>query len=147
MSETVCEQWFRRVWNELDTDAIDDLFAADGLAYGIYGQEIRGPGEFREFHAVFAGLFSDIHIDVVEEVASGDHVAIRCNGEMTHRASGKRCALNGTGFLVIRDGQIVTAWNHWDFLDLLEDMGLLPHRSFELAITGQLDPHPQASSS
>ena len=35
MNESVLKTWFRRVWDEGDADAIDELFAADGasLAY------------------------------------------------------------------------------------------------------------------
>jgi hypothetical protein len=31
-NESIVREWFRRVWNQLDTDAIDELFAPDGVA-------------------------------------------------------------------------------------------------------------------
>lgn len=57
-----------------------------------------------------------------------------------------RLTLLGTGFMEIRGGQVVKARNHWDFLSLLEAMDLLPERSFELAISGALSPHPQVTT-
>lgn len=146
MAETLSEEWFRRVWNEGDVDAIDELMAPRGVVYGIYGQRIRGRAKFRDFHAAFYAVFSRIRIEVVEEISCGQHVAIRCRAKLRHRTTGQNLTLLGTGFLVIRGGQIVEAHNHWDFLTLLEGMGLLPERSFELAITGALSPHPQISN-
>lgn len=47
-TESVPQEWFRRVWNELDAAAIDELLAADGLVHGFSKDPIRGPGGFRE---------------------------------------------------------------------------------------------------
>ncbi len=143
-SESIPRAWFRRVWNELDVAAIDELFAANGEAYGIDGEVIAGPQGFREFHASFREMFSDIVIDVVDEVASDNRTAVRCKAKMVHRPTGKPVDLSGTAFFALNEGQIQRAWNHWDFLGLLESMQLLPTRSFEKAITGKLPPHADA---
>ncbi len=142
MSESVARAWFRRVWNEMDDKAIDDLFAPDGIAHGIHGDEIRGPKEFRAFHRTFSQMFADIKIDILHEIVSGNECAIRCECAMTHRATGRRQTMQGTCFLTFRNGQILHAWNHWDFLGLLEGLRLLPKRSFERAMSGSMDPHP-----
>ena len=117
--------------------------APQGVAYGIYGQVIKGPAQFRAFHAAFRSVFSGIRIEVLEEIGCGQYVAIRCRAKLRHIASGKRLTLPGMAFIEIRSGKIVKARNHWDFLTLLEAMELLPESSFELAISGQLAAHPQ----
>lgn len=141
--ESLARTWFQRVWNELDASAIDELFAEDGEAYGIHGETIAGPDGFREFHAAFRAVFDDIAIEVVKEVACGDESAVRCRATMVHRATRAPVVMTGTVFFAFRGEQIHRAWNHWDFLGLLESMQLMPPRSFELAITGRLEPHRQ----
>ena len=145
MTETLAQTWFRRVWNEGDVEAIDELFARDGVARGIHGDVISGPAEFREFHASFRAVFADINIEVIDEIACDDRVAIRCRAQLVHRATEQPVTLLGTVFFTVRDGQIQKAWNHWDFLGLLESMQLQPARSFERASTGELQPHSQAA--
>lgn len=153
MNASIAKAWFDRVWNRLPPpgepatrahEAIHELFAKDGVALGIYGEEIKGPGEFVAFHDAFRSIFHDVHIDVVHEVVDGDFVAIECRGHATF--ADKKLPLTGAGFVIVRDGQIQRAWNHWNFLSLLEAMELLPGGSFELAITGKLEKHPQATS-
>lgn len=45
---------------------------------------------------------------------------------------------NGTAFIRLRDRRIVEGWNSWDFLHLLEEMGLLPPDALARAVAGQL---------
>ena len=144
MYETLAEQWFRRVWNEGDLAAIDELLARNAVLHGLYGQVLRGPDGFRAFHAGLTAVFSRIRIEVLDEVGNGRHCAVRARAKLRHRATGRRLTLLGTSFIEVRSGQIVKGWNHWDFLGLLEGMKLMPEGSFEMAISGTLDAHPQA---
>lgn len=55
--ETLMHRWFEEVWNQGRADAIDEMFAEDGLAYGLpteNGEPIRGPKDFRCFFSSFA---------------------------------------------------------------------------------------------
>jgi hypothetical protein len=64
-NESVVREWFRRVWNQLDANAIDELFAPDGVAHWLDAEPVRGPAAFREFHRVLSSSFRDIHVEVV----------------------------------------------------------------------------------
>ena len=124
--ESVPRQWFRRVWNELDAGAIDELFAADGVAHGLGGPPIVGPNGFREFHDAFTKSFSAIRIDVLHEVTEGDLVVLRCAANVTAAATNRPAQFEGFAIFRLRGGQIAEAWNTWDFLGLLESMGAAP---------------------
>lgn len=39
---------------------------------------------------------------------------------------GRTVNVDGGGFIRLEDGKIVEAWNQWNFLDMLTDMGELP---------------------
>lgn len=144
MKESLAKEWFRRVWNEEDASAIDELFAEDGEAYGIYGEVMKGPKNFRMFHSAFCQMLHDIRIEVVDEVENGDKLAIRCEGSATLAATGQSVPLTGTVIAEVRDRQLVRAWNNWDFVGLMEAAGVLPTRCFELLVSGKMTPHPQS---
>ncbi len=134
--------WFDRVWNQLDTSAIDELFASDGVAHGI-GPDINGPADFHLFHTGFAKAFENIHVDILDQLVEGDRVVARTHMTMTHRASGKDVVLEGTVLLRVAKGQIVEGWNYFDFADFLAQLGLIPENALELAIAGTLEVHAQ----
>ena len=76
-SESVVQEWFRRVWNQLEADAIEELFAPEGVAHWLDAEPVRGPAAFREFHRVLSSSFRDIHVEVVREIQVGDLVAFQ----------------------------------------------------------------------
>jgi SnoaL-like polyketide cyclase len=136
--ESFCHEWFRRIWNELDTSAIDQLFAKDGLAHGLGPEPIRGPAVFSQFHRAFTDAFRDIKISVLHEVEQGQMVACYCRVTLAARTDPKPLAFEGCSFIRLRDRHIAEAWNAWDFLSLVEGMGILPVNALNLAIAGQL---------
>lgn len=123
--ETIANDWFENVWNRGDGASIDRLFAADGVAHGLAGPdgvEPRGPEQFKPFWASFRGAFPDLRIDVTHAVTEGDMCAARCLVTGTHTGEGlgvaathKPVEFTGMVLFRVRDGQIVEAWNNFDF--------------------------------
>jgi predicted ester cyclase len=54
--------------------------------------------------------FPDYHMDIVEMVAAGDAVVVRCNVSGTHRELGVRNKLVHINWYTLRDGKIVQRW-------------------------------------
>src|SRR3974390_1624317 len=79
-------RWFNEVWNQRRLDAIAELMAPDAIAAGLGGADevVRGPAEFRLFAERFQKAFSRLQITVEDAFGSGDKVAARWSGEMTH---------------------------------------------------------------
>lgn len=145
VSESLGSEWFRRVWNELDRSAIDQLFAADGIAHGLGEAPIHGPHGFHQFHRTFTDTFRGIQVEVLHEVQQGDMVALYCRVSLATRSKPLPIAFEGCSFIRIRDRQIVEAWNTWDFLSLVQGMGALPPGALGLALSGRLRPYPSTS--
>ena len=137
-TETFCQEWFRRVWNEGEASAIDELMTADAVAHGLGDAPIRGPGEFRRFHSGFVRSFDGIHVEVVLEVAEGDLVSCWCEASMRRRDDPKLLHFTGSAMVRLRGRRMAEAWNSWDFLRLLEEMGHLPKDALAGAVSGQL---------
>lgn len=134
-AETIMQTWMSRVWNQLDSSAIDELLAAEAPVHGLGEAPLIGPTGFREFHAGFAAAFSDIQMVVERQVVAGENVAGQFSGTMTHRASGTPVTVGGMVILTCRDGQIREGWNAADFLPMLTQLGIVAEDAVERAMT------------
>jgi steroid delta-isomerase-like uncharacterized protein len=131
-NEALARRWFEEVWNQGRVEAIDALFAADGVAHGLGadGGDTRGTEEFKAFHAKFRRAFPDMHVTVEDVIASGERTAIRFSVQGTHTGDSlgiaptqKRVAFTGMTFARWRNGQIVEGWNNIDFASLFAQLG------------------------
>jgi steroid delta-isomerase-like uncharacterized protein len=128
-------RWFTEVWNEGREAAIDEMFAEDGVAYGLSdeaGAPLRGASGFKPFFRNFRGAFPDIEVSVEDTIAEGDRVAARCIVRATHAgdnlgfaATGKTVEITGIAIVRVRDGRIVEAWNNFDFMSMFQQLGTL----------------------
>ena len=128
-------RWFEEVWNQGNSQTIDELLAPDGVIHGLVdasGQPVRGLEAFHEFHNQFRGAFSDLNISVDDVVAEGDRVVARCSvrGQHTgeslgYAATNAPVQFEGIAIVRIKDGKIVEAWNQFDFLQMNKQLGVL----------------------
>lgn len=103
---------------------IDELFAPDGIAHGLSddpASPLRGPTNFKQFHAQFRGAFPDMTIAIEDLIAEGDKVVARCSVRGQHSGNNLGIAATSspvefTGMTIVRikDGKIVEAWNNFD---------------------------------
>jgi steroid delta-isomerase-like uncharacterized protein len=133
--KALIHRWFEEVWNKGREEAIDEMFAEDGVAYGLTdetGEPLRGAAGFKPFFRNFRGAFPDIEIVVEDTIAEGDKVAARCTVRATHAgdqlgyaATQRTMDITGIAIVRVRDGQIVEAWNNFDFLSMSRQLGVL----------------------
>jgi steroid delta-isomerase-like uncharacterized protein len=134
-NKALMRRWFEEVWNQGRVDAIDEMFAADGVAHGLSdepGKTMKGPDDFRPFHDIFRGAFPDIEVVVEDTIAEGDLVAARCSVRGKHTgdhlgvaASNAPVEFTGMAIVRIKDGKIVEAWNNFDFLAMNRQIGII----------------------
>ena len=134
-NKQLVRRWFEEVWNKGSVDAIDEMFAEDGIAHGLSddpSNPIKGPTGFKPFHTVFREAFPNMMITVEDTIAEDDKVAARCSvrarheGEFMGRAA-TQAPVDFTGITIVRiyNGKIVEAWNNFDFMILHKQVGLL----------------------
>ena len=129
-------RWFEEVWNKGREEAIDEMFAADGLAHGLEGDEpIRGAAAFKPFFRKFREAFPEIKVTVEDAIAEGDKVAARCSVRGRHRGdtlgfAATQQPVEFTGMTIVRisQGKIVEAWNNFDFMKMFQQLGALTLR-------------------
>ena len=123
--------WFDEIWNNGRLNAIEELFAEDGVMHGLgeAGTDVTGPAAFRPFVERLRGAFPDIEVKVESVVDDGEMLAARWVATMTHEgdhlgvpASGKRVSVTGMSMARLRDGKMVEGWNNWDMLSLMQQV-------------------------
>ena len=65
----------------------------------------------------------DYHMDIVEMVAAGDAVVVRCNLTGTHREAGHRNEIKHIRWYTLRGGKIVQQWATRDDYGLMRQLG------------------------
>jgi len=134
-NKALLRRWFDEVWTKGRSEAIDEMFAADGIAQGLSddtGNPLRGPADFKPFHEIFRGAFPDIEVVVEDVIAEGDLVAARCSVRGKHSgdhlgiaASNAPVQFTGMTIARIKDGRIVEAWNNFDFMKMNKQIGAI----------------------
>ncbi|HLL13992.1 MAG TPA: ester cyclase [Pyrinomonadaceae bacterium] len=133
--KALVRRWFEEVWNKGREEAIDEMFAEDGVAHGLAdetGAPLRGASGFKPFFRNFRSAFPDIEVIVEDAITEGDRVAARCRVRATHAGDGLGYAatqrpmeITGMTFARVRDGKIVEAWNNFDFMGMSRQLGVL----------------------
>lgn len=130
-NKAIVRRWFDEVWNQGRAEMIDAIFAADARSHGL-GDLPPGPAGFRPFYNAFRGAFPDIHVTLEDVIAEGDTVAYRFTARATHRgdtlgfaATNRRAEFSGMGFARFRNGQLAEAWNNFDELGMLQQLGIV----------------------
>ena len=127
-------RWFDEVWNAQREDAVDEMFAEDGVGHGLGGpgEEIRGPEAFKKFHRAFIAAYPDLKVLVEDTVVEGDKIAARCRVTGSHLGHGIGLAptnqpVEFTGMVIVRvkDGKIIEAWNEFNFMEMYKQLGAL----------------------
>jgi len=133
--ETFMHRWFEEVWNKGREEAIDEMFAEDGVGHGLpteTGEPIRGPKDFKPFFRKFREAFPNLRVTLGETVTDGEKIAAVCHVSGMHEGEGIGLSptnqpIDFTGIVIIklRDGKIIESWNSFDFMRMYTQLGAL----------------------
>lgn len=127
--------WFQRVWCEEDESAIDELLHPEGKVHGVGPDPLVGRDAFRLFWKDVTKAFGKNHIRVVDAIDQDTTCYVRCEGDLTF--NDKPVRLTGGCMCRVEEGQIVEAWNYWDFVGCMAEMGALCPEAFGRACGGE----------
>jgi steroid delta-isomerase-like uncharacterized protein len=135
----LAKRWFEEVWNKRRLDAIDEMATDDVVGHGEaeHGKDLRGKAHVKVFATHLLGAFPDIKVTPMVSVAEGDLVALRWQATMSHKgpfmgiaATGRNLEITGTTIFRFADGKIAEAWDNWDQLAMMVQIGAVPAASF-----------------
>ena len=130
------EIWAKRVWVERDEAAIDEILAIDAAAHGLGGQTLVGPEGFKAFHRALCAQLSDTELVVDHHIEAAGWLAALCTFKGTTSA-GDRATITGSIQARIAEGRILEAYNHFDFIGLFTQLGLMPEDTWQRCFSGQ----------
>jgi steroid delta-isomerase-like uncharacterized protein len=120
--------------NERDTAAFE-YYASDYIYRGPGGQELRGREGIKGLWAVFFAAFPDLRATIDDMVAEGDKLVLRWTVRGTHRGefqgiapTNKQVTLPIIEMFRVAGGQLVEAWDSFDRLDLMQQLGAIPEQ-------------------
>lgn len=130
------ETWARRVWAERDESAIDEMMTADTPVHGLGAQSIVGPDQFKAFHRAICAQLDDISLVVDHSIEADGWLAALCTFAGTTR-DGRRVTIQGAIHARIAGERILEGYNHFDFVGLFVQLGLLPADALTRGIAGR----------
>lgn len=119
--------------NNRNLDEAFELYDLNYIYHGPGGQELKGRDGIRGLWELFLAAFPDLTSTVDEVISEGNRVALRWTIRGTHTgelfgipASDKSITLPITEVFHIENGQLVEAWDRYDRLHLMEQIGAAP---------------------
>ena len=72
-NKAMVRRWFEEVWNQGREETIDELFAANGIGYGLGDTEapVQGPAGIKPFVRNLRGAIPDIHMKIEDSDRRG----------------------------------------------------------------------------
>jgi len=121
--------------HDIDTIAslLDDSFVLISDTVPTPTRRTDRQGYLQLWQALWKGFPDAAYIIVEDPTASDDKVSVIWRGTGTHRGefvgvppTGRKTDIQGGSVYQVRDGKIITNWDHWDTGILLRQLGIMP---------------------
>ena len=90
-NKALARRVIEEMFNKGNLDVADELFAPDYVDHDpAMPEDVRGPEGFKEYVCAYRSAFSDLHIQIEDQIAEGDKVVTRWTGTGTHERRGPR---------------------------------------------------------
>jgi steroid delta-isomerase-like uncharacterized protein len=125
-------KWFEEVWNQSREQTIDEMCAREAVGHGQTpdGTDIIGPDHFKQFWRAFRAAFTSIHVEIHQTIEEGEIAVAQWTITMMHTGhflgippSGKQITAKGMSIQRFVGGKIVEAWDNWDQLSVMVQLG------------------------
>lgn len=133
----VLEVWFKRVWEEEDAGAIDELFIPDADIEQVGMSKPIDLEEFKGFHKLICEQLKNIDIRIDMSIEQGEWLAALCSCYAKNANTDEEVTVSGNVLVKITDGKIRGGYQNWDFMGMWDQLGLLPGESFQKCLHGE----------
>jgi len=137
-NKAVLMRFWDDAWNRGDLDVVDEIFHQDFVDHGLApGLTLQGPEGAKEAVTQFRTAFSDLRLEVHALVAEADKVFTYWRAYGTHDGplktpagdippTGSTGIVHGMTINRVVDGRIIEAWDNFDTLGMLQQLGVIP---------------------
>lgn len=134
-NKAVARRYLEEALNKGNLQLIEELIAVTFIDHGSGSSspEAKSPARLAQQAAMVRTSFPDLHITIEDMIAEGDKVVYRYSMRGTHQAefmgiaaTGRSINVTGIRIFRVNDGKIQEAWEGWDELGWMRQLGLLP---------------------
>lgn len=129
-SKQVIFDYYRRVWDEDEVEAIPALFAASYVNHAGARGTLRGPEGILANYRSLKDAFPDVAFTLDLVLSEGSRVCVYYTMTGTHKGAfmgipptGNEVRVPGIGIYEVKDGMIAESWVVRDSLVLLRQLG------------------------
>ena len=122
MHDSFIWKFVQEVWNKGDEKAIDEMMHPDCIVRGLGPMDLIGREQFKPFFFTFINDFSEIELKVEDVIVEGDKQVSRCVAKGKHNSTGRQVEFTGMSIFRVVDGQVVEAWNNYDFATMTQQI-------------------------
>lgn len=127
--------FFEKVWAEKNIDAVFDHF--DGLAGGLGAAEALDPVGYIEFYNAINSVISEAKWEIVGWHQGSERLHLDLLLRARARRKDKAIFWRGSGWARYHQGKIVEATNYLDFMDLFQQLEMMPEEAVEVGLAGE----------
>ena len=132
-NKALARRVLEEMFNKGNLDVTDELLAPDYVDHDpAMPEDIHGPEGFKQYVGAYRSAFSDLHIEIEEQIAEGDKVVTRWTGTGTHDGelagiapTGKWVTLPGMEIVRISSGKLVEGWEGYDSMNMMRQLGAI----------------------
>lgn len=135
--KAMLEAWYQQVWIDGNLDAVDMFFKPDTKAAGFVNGFTAGPEDTKEFVTAGRLFFEPLSVAVLQVIQQDNWVSALIQMDLRHREKGLAMSFTGQVMMRMEGPFIVEAYNHFDYISLLEQAELLPPGTMEICLSGQ----------
>jgi steroid delta-isomerase-like uncharacterized protein len=132
-NKALARRVLEEMFNKGNLDVADELLVPDYVDHDpAMPEDIHGPEGFKQYVSGYRSAFSDLHVEIEDQIAEGDKVVTRWTGTGTHDGelagippTGKRVTLPGMEIVRISGGKLVEGWEGYDSMNLMQQLGVV----------------------
>jgi steroid delta-isomerase-like uncharacterized protein len=132
-NKALARRVLEEMFNKGNLDVADELLAPDYVDHDpAMPEDIRGPEGFKQYVSGYRSAFSDLHLEIEDQIAEGDKVVTRWTGTGTHDGelsgippTGNRVTLPGMEIVRISGGKLVEGWEGYDTMNLMRQLDVM----------------------
>ena len=132
-NKALARRVIEEMFNKGNLDVADELIAPDYVDHDpAMPEDVRGPEGLKEYVSAYRSAFSDLHVEIEEQLAEGELVATRWTGTGTHDGelagippTGNWVTLPGMEIVRISGGKLVEGWEGYDSMTMMRQLGVV----------------------
>ena len=131
--KALVHRYYETFFVKKDFSIADKLIAENYLLHDPAIADFDGGREvYKKFQFQWLEAFPDHRLTLNDQIAEGDQVVTRWTATGTHKndllgipATQKKFTITGISISRVAGGQIVEEWQNWDYLGLLQQLGVV----------------------